>query len=75
MAMHLSRLSEEIVLWSSSEFGFITLSDSYSTGSAFYHAAEEEPRTLPSLSAARAVACTATLVQLLVTHEGLAACL
>ena len=26
MAMHLSRLSEEIVLWSSSEFGFITLS-------------------------------------------------
>ena len=34
MAMHLSRLSEEIVLWSSSEFGFITLSDSYSTGSS-----------------------------------------
>ena len=34
MAMHLSRLSEEIVLWSSSEFGFITLSDAYSTGSS-----------------------------------------
>ena len=34
MAMHLLRLSEEIVLWSSSEFGFITLSDSYSTGSS-----------------------------------------
>ena len=34
MAMHLSRLSEEIVVWSSSEFGFITLSDSYSTGSS-----------------------------------------
>lgn len=32
--MHLSRLSEEIVLWSSTEFGFITLSDSYSTGSS-----------------------------------------
>lgn len=32
--MHLSRLCEEIVLWSSSEFGFITLSDSYSTGSS-----------------------------------------
>ncbi len=28
MAMHLSRLAEEIVLWSSSEFGYITLSDS-----------------------------------------------
>ena len=32
--MHLSRLCEEIVLWSSSEFGFITLSDSFSTGSS-----------------------------------------
>ena len=34
MAMPLSRLAEEIVLWSSSEFGFITLSDSFSTGSS-----------------------------------------
>ncbi|MCI8425052.1 MAG: argininosuccinate lyase, partial [Adlercreutzia sp.] len=32
--LHLSRLCEELVLWSSSEFGFITLSDSYSTGSS-----------------------------------------
>ncbi len=32
--MHLSRLAEEIVLWSTSEFGFITLSDRYSTGSS-----------------------------------------
>lgn len=31
---HLSRLCEEIVLWSSSEFGFITLSDEFSTGSS-----------------------------------------
>ncbi len=32
--MHLSRLCEEIILWSSAEFGFITLSDSFSTGSS-----------------------------------------
>ena len=32
--MHLSRLSEEVVLWSTTEFGFVTLSDSYSTGSS-----------------------------------------
>ncbi len=32
--MHLSRLSEEMILWSSSEFGFITLSDAFSTGSS-----------------------------------------
>ena len=32
--IHLSRLCEEIVLWSTSEFGFVTLSDSFSTGSS-----------------------------------------
>lgn len=32
--MHLSRLSEEIVLWSSAEYGFIELSDAFSTGSS-----------------------------------------
>ena len=32
--MHLSRLSEELVLWSSSEFGFIELPDSFATGSS-----------------------------------------
>lgn len=34
MIMHLSRFSEEIILWSSWEFGFIELSDSYTTGSS-----------------------------------------
>ena len=32
--VHLSRLAEEIVLWSTSEFDFITLSDAFSTGSS-----------------------------------------
>ena len=32
--IHLSRLAEELVLWSTSEFGFITMSDAYSTGSS-----------------------------------------
>ena len=32
--MHLSRLSEELVLWSSWEFGFVALSDAYTTGSS-----------------------------------------
>ena len=34
LMMHLSRLSEEIILWSSAEFGFIELDDAYSTGSS-----------------------------------------
>jgi argininosuccinate lyase len=32
--VHFSRLSEELVLWSSSEFGFIELPDAFSTGSS-----------------------------------------
>ncbi|MBQ3283089.1 MAG: argininosuccinate lyase [Atopobiaceae bacterium] len=32
--MHMSRLCEEIIIWSTTEFGFITLSDAYSTGSS-----------------------------------------
>ena len=34
LMMHLSRFSEEIILWSSWEFKFIELSDSYTTGSS-----------------------------------------
>ncbi|MHA1536163.1 MAG: argininosuccinate lyase, partial [Alphaproteobacteria bacterium] len=33
-AIHLSRLAEEIVIWSSAAFGFVSLSDSFSTGSS-----------------------------------------
>lgn len=32
--MHLSRLSEEIIIWNSNEYGFIELDDAYSTGSS-----------------------------------------
>ena len=34
LMMHLSRLGEELVLWSSQEFGFIELDDSFCTGSS-----------------------------------------
>jgi argininosuccinate lyase len=34
MMMHLSRLSQELTLWCSAEFGFIELSDAFSTGSS-----------------------------------------
>ena len=34
LMMHLSRLSEELILWSSAEFGFVTLPDAYTTGSS-----------------------------------------
>ena len=34
LMMHLSRFSEEIILWASSEYSFIELDDAYSTGSS-----------------------------------------
>jgi argininosuccinate lyase len=34
IGMHLSRLSEDVILWASSEFGFVTISDAYTTGSS-----------------------------------------
>jgi argininosuccinate lyase len=33
-AVHLSRMAEEIILWSSTEFGFVALPDEFSTGSS-----------------------------------------
>jgi argininosuccinate lyase len=34
VAMHLSRLSEDVILWASAEFRFLTLSDAFTTGSS-----------------------------------------
>jgi argininosuccinate lyase len=34
IGLHLSRMGEEIVLWTSAEFGFVTLDDAYATGSS-----------------------------------------
>lgn len=34
IAMHLSRLSEEIIIWNTNEYKFIVIDDTYSTGSS-----------------------------------------
>jgi argininosuccinate lyase len=34
LAVHLSRLAEDLILWASAEFGFIKISDAYTTGSS-----------------------------------------
>jgi len=34
MAMHLSRLAEDVILWASTEFNFIRIADAYTTGSS-----------------------------------------
>lgn len=34
LGVHLSRIGEELILWASTEFGFVTLDDAFSTGSS-----------------------------------------
>ena len=34
MGVHLSRIGEELILWSTTEFGFVSLDDAFSTGSS-----------------------------------------
>ncbi len=69
MAMHLSRLSEEIVLWSTSEFGFITLSDAYSTGSSIMP--QKKNPDFAELIRGKTGRVYGNLTQLLVTMKGL----
>ena len=69
MAMHLSRLAEEIVLWSSSEFGFITLSDAFSTGSSIMP--QKKNPDFAELIRGKTGRVYGNLVQLLVTMKGL----
>ena len=68
-AMHLSRLAEEIVLWSSSEFGFITLSDAFSTGSSIMP--QKKNPDFAELIRGKTGRVYGNLVQLLVTCKGL----
>lgn len=69
IAVHLSRLGEEWVLWASEEFGFITPSDSVSTGSSIMPQKKNpDPMELVRGKSARVVG---DLVSLLVLCKGL----
>ena len=68
-SVHLSRLAEEIVLWSSQEFGFIVLSDAYSTGSSIMP--QKKNPDFAELIRGKSGRVFGNLVQLLVTCKGL----
>ncbi len=70
LATQLSRIGEEIVLWTSSEFAFATLDDAFATGSQ-HHAAEEEPRRRRAGARAKSARVTGDLVHLLGVVKGL----
>lgn len=69
LGVHLSRLSEQLILFSSSEFGFVQLDDGYSTGSSLMPQ-KKNPDTL-ELTRGKSGRLIGNLVGLLTTLKGL----
>ncbi len=69
LGVHLSRLAEALILYSTSEYGFIALADEYSTGSSLMPQ-KKNPDPL-ELARGRSGALTGRLVALLTTLKGL----
>ena len=69
VAMHLSRLAEELVLWSSAEFGFVSLDESLTTGSSIMP--QKRNPDVAELLRGKTGRVYGALVALLVTLKGL----
>jgi len=69
LGLHLSRLSEQLILFSSSEFGFVRLPDAYSTGSSIMPQ-KKNPDTL-ELTRGKSGRLLGNLTGLLATLKGL----
>jgi argininosuccinate lyase len=67
--VHLSRLAEELVLWSTAEFGFIELSDAFSTGSSLMP--QKKNPDVPELVRGKTGRMIGNLVALLTAMKGL----
>lgn len=70
LGVHLSRIGEEIVLWSSSEYGFIRLSDAFSTSSSMMP--QKRNPDVGELIRGRAARLIGSLTSLLVLEKSLA---
>ncbi|MBX3248233.1 MAG: argininosuccinate lyase [Myxococcales bacterium] len=68
-AVHLSRISEELVLWSTQEFGFVTMSDAYTTGSSIMP--QKKNPDMAELARGKTGRVVGDLVNLLVMLKGL----
>ncbi len=69
MMMHISRLSEELILWSASEFGWVTLSDRHATGSSIMP--QKKNPDIPELLRGKTGRVNGNLVALLTVMKGL----
>ncbi len=69
LGVHLSRMGEELVIWSSSEFGFVELDDAYATGSSMMP--QKKNPDVAELARAKAGRLIGHLTGLLATLKGL----
>jgi argininosuccinate lyase len=69
LGVHLSRLAEDIVLWATSEFGFIRIADSFTTGSSLMP--QKKNPDVAELMRGKSGRVIANLVGLLVLLKGL----
>ena len=71
LGVHLSRLGEEVVLWSTEEFGFLALDDAYATGSSMLP--QKKNPDIAELARGKAGRLIGHLTGLLATLKGLPA--
>ncbi len=69
LAVHLSRMGEEVILWSSDEFGFARLDDAYATGSSMLP--QKKNPDIAELARGKAGRVIGDLTGVLVTLKGL----
>ncbi|WP_292660796.1 argininosuccinate lyase [Nitratifractor sp.] len=69
MMMHISRFSEELILWSSSEFSFVRLSDKHATGSSIMP--QKKNPDIPELLRGKTGRAYGNLMSLLTVMKGL----
>jgi len=69
VAIHLSRLSEDLILWASSEFQFVTISDAFTTGSSLMP--QKKNPDVAELTRGKTGRVIGNLVALLTTLKGL----
>lgn len=71
IGLHLSRLSEDLILWGTSEFGFIAFSDAFSTGSSLMP--QKKNPDMAELTRGKTGRLYGNLIALLTTMKGLPA--
>ena len=69
LAVHLSRLAEDLILWASAEFGFIRIEDAYTTGSSLMP--QKKNPDLAELTRGKAGRVVGNLMALLTMLKGL----